>query len=70
MMDSDDADDDLEPDDHIGSIGEQLHEAYQDGYAAGYTAGIAAEKERRNSRERRNRKLRNLRPRILAQGSR
>ncbi|WP_156750536.1 hypothetical protein [Mycobacterium sp. 852013-50091_SCH5140682] len=59
-MNSDD-DEDIEPDEQVGCIAEQLHVAYQDGYAA----GIAAEKERRNSRERRNRKLRKLRPRRL-----
>lgn len=56
---ADDDDDDLEPDEHVRSIGEQLHEAYWDGYAA----GVAAEKKRRNDQARRSRQLRKLRPR-------
>lgn len=58
-MDSDDAEDDLDPDERVGCIAEQLHEAWQDGYAA----GIAAEKKRRNDQARRSRHLRKLRPR-------
>lgn len=58
---TDDDEDDLEPDEHVLSMAEQLHMAFQDGYAA----GVAAEKKRRNDQARRSRQQLKLRSRRL-----